>query len=130
MLPEEIREYCLSLKGTQETIKWENHLCFTIAEKMYFVMNPDETPVSCSFKTSEELFDDLTSRDGFIPAPYMAKNKWVHLDNVRRLSKKEGVKLIEIAYQLILAKLPLKTQKLLLQDNSREKPSVRKSKSK
>lgn len=108
---EEIRDYSLSLPGTTESIKWEDHLCFCVAEKMFIVTAPDQFPVSASFKTTDELFDKLILKEGIIPAPYMARNKWVHIDNIERLTSKEWITYIDIAYQLIFNKLPLKTRK-------------------
>jgi predicted DNA-binding protein (MmcQ/YjbR family) len=114
MTVEEIRNICLSMKGTEESIKWENHLCFTIGDKMYFVINPDNFPINGSFKTTPEIFDDLTDLEGFIPAPYLAKHYWVHYDNIERLNKKQWTEHIQRAYNLILEKLPLKTKNKLL----------------
>jgi predicted DNA-binding protein (MmcQ/YjbR family) len=113
MTVEEIRDYCLSLNGTTESIKWEDHVCFSVGDKMYMVITPDHFPVSSSFKTTDELFDKLTTREGIIPAPYMAKHKWVHVDNLKRLNKKEWKELITTSYSLVVEKLPLKLRKTL-----------------
>jgi predicted DNA-binding protein (MmcQ/YjbR family) len=111
MTVEEIRNICLSLKGTEESIKWENHLCFTIGGKMFFVVNPDNFPINGSFKTTPEIFDYLTELDGFIPAPYLAKHYWVQFDNMECFNKVKWTEHIERAYSLILEKLPLKVKK-------------------
>jgi predicted DNA-binding protein (MmcQ/YjbR family) len=111
MTAEKIRDLCLSLKGVEETIKWENHLCFTIGEKMFLVITPDSVPVNGSFKTTPENFDTLTSREGIIPAPYLAKHNWVHFDKPDRLSMKEWKQYIKLAYELTFEKLPLKMRK-------------------
>ena len=113
MNAEELRELCLSLNGTTEDIKWENHLCFSIGEKMYLILAPDETPVSASFKTTDELFDQLPSRDGMIPAPYMARHKWIHIDDIRRLSFNQWKHLITLARQTVFEKLPAKKQAMI-----------------
>ena len=117
----DIREFCLSLDGTTESIKWENHLCFSVGDKMYLVIAPDAFPVSTSFKTSDELFDELPSREGIIPAPYMARHKWVHVDDLRRLKKKEWFHYAEIAYQLVFDKLSAKQKKLLSEKPKKKK---------
>jgi predicted DNA-binding protein (MmcQ/YjbR family) len=110
MTLEEIRDYCLSLPGVTENIKWENHVCFSVGDKMFVVTNPDNIPVNASFKTSDELFDELPQREGIIPAPYMARHKWVFIDDIGRLKKKEWMKFIDIAYQQVFQKLPLKVK--------------------
>ena len=107
---EEIRDYCLKLKGTTEDIKWENHLCFCVGEKMYVVTSPDEVPVSASFKASDEDFEKLITREGIIPAPYMARNKWVKVDNIERFSLEEFSHYAQKSYELVKSKLPKKLQ--------------------
>lgn len=111
MTLEEIRDYCLAKPGVAESIKWENHLCFVVGEKMFLVTAPDHVPVSASFKTSDELFDALSAKEGIIPAPYMARNKWVQLDDIRRLSDKDWKKYIDLSYALIASKLPAKLRR-------------------
>jgi len=113
MTATEIRKLCLSLNGTTESIKWDDHLCFSIGDKMYLVVCPDHHPVSSSFKTSESLFGSLTTREGIIPAPYMARHVWVYTDDIKRINKKEWKMLIQTAYDQVFQKLPLKTQKKL-----------------
>ncbi|HEY3430615.1 MAG TPA: MmcQ/YjbR family DNA-binding protein [Cyclobacteriaceae bacterium] len=107
----EVREICISFPAVTEDIKWENHLCFNIGGKMFLVTSPDNVPVSASFKTSDEDFEALPNRAGFIPAPYMARNKWIFVDDINRFSKKEWESYLRKSYDLILSKLSLKFQK-------------------
>ena len=104
-----LRSVCLSLPGTTEGVKWGNDLCFMVAEKMFCVTGL-EGPFAVSFKVTDEEFEELCQRDGFEPAPYMARNKWVTVRNAGKLSKKEWKDLIEQSYQLIKSKLPKKVQ--------------------
>lgn len=78
---------------------------------MYLVTAPDAVPISASIKVSDSNFDSLTQREGIIPAPYLARYKWVHLDNIERLSQQEWEKLIPEAYELIFDKLSGKLKK-------------------
>ncbi len=103
---EEIQSICEQLAGTTTDIKWENHLCFNVGEKMYLVTSPDSVPISASFKVSDEDFETLCERPGFIPAPYLARYKWVHLDDISRLNKTEWSRYIVQSHQLIGSKLP------------------------
>jgi predicted DNA-binding protein (MmcQ/YjbR family) len=107
----EIREICLTFRGVTEDIKWGDHLCFNIGGKMFLVTAPDNVPVSASFKTSDEDFEILPNRPGFIPAPYMARNKWIFVDDISRFSKKEWEKYLKLSYEIIASKLPLRVQK-------------------
>lgn len=106
-----MRKYCLSLPGTTEDIKWEDHLCFNIGGKMYLITSPDRFPVSASLKTTDELFVQLTAREGIIPAPYLARNKWVHTDDISKLSESEWRELIKLSYDLVYSRLPVRVRK-------------------
>lgn len=108
---EEIQKICKNFKGMTEDIKWENHLCFNVGEKMFLVTAPDAVPNSASFKVSDEEFEELSQKQGFIPAPYLARYKWVHLDDINRLSKKQWEYYAQQSYDLISSKLPSKIKK-------------------
>ena len=107
-----LRSLCLALPGTTEGIKWDHDLCFMVAEKMFCVTSL-EPPHRVSFKVPDEDYEELSQRDGFIPAPYMARNKWVSVEKTNKVSKKEWKEFVEQSYQLIRAKLPKKVQQSL-----------------
>jgi predicted DNA-binding protein (MmcQ/YjbR family) len=110
---EEIQSICKNLPAVTEDIKWDNHLCFNVGDKMFLVTSPDSVPCSASFKVPEETFEVLAAREGFMPAPYMARYKWVHLDDINRLSPREWHRYITGSYQLIAGKLPKKRRREL-----------------
>ena len=112
MLPELIQKFCLSLPATTEDIKWDNDLCFSIGGKMFCVMSL-ELPFKCSFKVRDDEFDELSNSDGFMPAPYMARAKWVTVTKPTVLNKSEWEKFIRQSYELKKAKLTKKTRKEL-----------------
>jgi len=101
-----IEKICRGFPAVTEDIKWETHLCFNVGGKMFLITSPDLSPVTASFKTSEELFIELTEREGFRPAPYLARHKWVYVDDISRLNSKEWKELLQQAYELVKAKLP------------------------
>lgn len=111
MTIEELQTICKSFKGVTEDIKWEDHLCFNVSGKMFLVTAPSSVPVSASFKVSDEEFDVLASKRGFMPAPYLARYKWVHLDDIGRLSKKQWLVYAKQSYELVKEKLPAKIKK-------------------
>lgn len=115
---ESIQHICKGFPGVTEDIKWENHLCFCVAGKMFLLLGLDETPTTASFKVSDEEFDEISSREGFKPAPYMAKNKWVKVDNINRMSNQEWQQRTKDSYEIVRAKLPKKIQTLLLKNES------------
>lgn len=110
MTSEKLRAYCLSFPGATEGIKWEDHLCFMVAEKMFCITGmTDESNVN--FKVSDEEFEELCERNGIIPAPYMARNKWVSVQQRNKLKPKEWEYYLRKSYEIIKSKLPKKIQK-------------------
>lgn len=109
---ETIQKICLSLKAVTEDVKWEHDLVFSIGGKMFCVVSL-EPPNRCSFKVRDEEFEELSVRDGFMPAPYMARAKWVSVTDSDRLNKKDWEAFICQSYQLVAAKLPKKLRQEL-----------------
>jgi predicted DNA-binding protein (MmcQ/YjbR family) len=105
-----IRRYCMALPHTTETVQWGNDLVFKIGGKMYAVAPLEPAPVVLSFKCTAEDFAELPERPGIIPAPYLARAQWVALQNEDALTAAELKPLLKRAYDLVLAKLPKKTQ--------------------
>ena len=111
MFIEDIQKICLQLPGVTEEIKWGHDLVFSIGKKMFCVVGLEKNPVNASFKVNDEEFELLPEREGFIPAPYMARYKWIYVDDINRMGKKEWQKYLKQSYDLIYAKLPLKLRK-------------------
>lgn len=108
MTLEAIQKICNGFPDVTEDIKWEDHLCFNVGGKMFLITSPDLSPVTASFKTTEEKFNELTEREGFKPAPYLAKHKWVWMDDISRMNSREWKELLELAYTLVKRKLKRK----------------------
>lgn len=106
-----IRSICQSFPGVTEDVKWGHDLVFSVGLKMFCVVGLDETPVSASFKVKDEEFEEMANRPGFKPAPYVAKYKWVLIDDVTRMKKSEWESFLEQSYELVKAKLPAKIRK-------------------
>ena len=104
-----IRNYCLSLPHATEDIQWGNDLLFRISGMIFAGMSLDP-PHSLSFKCTPEKFDELIEVEGIIPAPYMARNKWVMLERLDVLGDAEIKRLINGSYEMIFSKLTKKAQ--------------------
>ena len=110
---EKIQQICSSLPAVTEDIKWEHDLVFSIGTKMFCVLGIDEIPVSAALKVRDDEFEEMCERDGFMPAPYVAKYKWIKIDNIERLTKNEWKHFINQSYNLVKSKLPGKMLKQL-----------------
>lgn len=107
---EALQKFCLSLPAVTEDVKWDNDLCFSVGGKMFCVMSL-HAPFKCAFKVPDEDFDELSATDGFIPAPYMARAKWVLVSKPSILNKKQWENYIQKSYELIKTRLTRKTRK-------------------
>jgi predicted DNA-binding protein (MmcQ/YjbR family) len=105
-----LRELCLSFPGATEQIQWGADLVFKVGGKMFCVACTEVAPNVMSFKCDDERFAELCEQTGIIPAPYMARAKWVALERWDTLDDQELKPLVEQAYLLIRQKLPRKTQ--------------------
>jgi predicted DNA-binding protein (MmcQ/YjbR family) len=110
---ENIRSICQQLPAVTEDIKWKQDLVFSIGAKMFCVVGLDQLPTSASFKVKDDEFEEVCSRPGFKPAPYVAKYKWVWVDDINRMKKAEWKNFIQQSYNLVKAKLPAKLRKQL-----------------
>ena len=117
MTLERFRQLCLAQPGATEQIQWRVDAVFKIGGKMFAVACTDFTdypdvPV-CSFKCGDETFAELCEREGIVPAPYMARAKWVALRDWGALADKEFAPLVARGYTLVRESLTKKLQATL-----------------
>ena len=74
---EQLRDICLKFPGVTEDIKWEDNLCFLVADKIFLMAGLDVSPTPASFKVPPEDFNEVALKDGFQQAPYLARGQWV-----------------------------------------------------
>jgi predicted DNA-binding protein (MmcQ/YjbR family) len=108
-----LRKLCRGFPGVTEQIQWGNDLLFKVGAKMFLVAPLEPAPVCLSFKCSDESFAELTERPGIIPAPYLARAKWVALESPEAIPRHELVELLRMSYKLVSAKLPKRVQEQL-----------------
>ncbi len=127
---EELRKHCLSFPAATEHEIWGNDLTFKVGNKMFAHTVLEVARVWLSFKTSDEKFAELVERQDVIPAPYLARAKWVALESREAIPAAELRELLREAYELVVAKLPKKTQ-ANLNTKAKTQPKVKpKAKSK
>lgn len=113
MNTEDIQIICRQLPGVTEDIKWGHDLVFSIGGKMFCVVGLDQSPISASFKVTDEEFGEMSGRPGFKPAPYVAKYKWIWTEDINRMKKTDWKKYLQQSYELVKNKLPAKLKKQL-----------------
>lgn len=107
-----IRNFCRSLPAVTEDIKWGKDLCFSVGAKMFCVAALDG-PLTFSFKVRDDEFEEVANSPGMRPAPYAARYKWVLVEDVGALNRKEREHYIRQSYELVKAKLPKKLARQL-----------------
>ena len=111
MTIEDIQMICKKYPGVTQEFKWEDHLCFCVARKIFLIIAPEAIPCTASIKVGDEDFEVIAAREGFMPAPYLARFKWVWMDDISRLSLREWEVFINNAFRLVASKLPEKTKR-------------------
>jgi predicted DNA-binding protein (MmcQ/YjbR family) len=111
---EDIQAICEKLPHVTRDIKWGHDLVFSIGGKMFCVVGLDQEPTTASFKVTDEEFEEMCNRPGFKPAPYVAKYKWVFIDDINKMKLSGWKQYIKQSYELVKEKLPPKIKKQLL----------------
>ena len=127
MNQESIRAFCKKLPHVTEDVQWGDHLLFKVGGKMFCVMPTKASPVVLSFKASPENFIQLQEIDGIIPAPYMARAKWLALHSLKLLRDDEMKELLREAHALVFTTLTKKLQAELSTPAKKAKKTTKKS---
>jgi len=107
---DKLRAICMSFPGATEGLKWEDHICFMVGEKMFCVTSEGG---GANVKVTPEQFEELIEREGIVPAPYMARNKWLYIERFSALKPKEWNFYLRQSYDIIRAGLPKKVRESL-----------------
>ena len=112
MALEFVRRLCMSFPHATEKVQWES-LVFKIGGKIFAIAALEPTGVWLSFKCTPDDFAELTERSGIVPAPYLARAQWVGIETQDALTTAELKHYLRLSYDLVVAKLPKKTQAAL-----------------
>lgn len=109
MTPAAIEKFLKKMPGVTLSIQWGSDRVFKVGGKMFAVMSgPEQRPRTMSFKASDESFHILSRAKNIIPAPYLARAKWVYLEKLDALKDKELKAYLERAHAIIAGGLTKK----------------------
>lgn len=109
-----VHKFCLSLPAVTYDVKWEIDGVYSVGGRMFAVAVQDKGgPVRVGFKVDEDLFLQYTDREGFIPAPYLARAKWVQVTDTRKADAAELKALLKRSHELVAMKLTRKARAVL-----------------
>lgn len=105
-------QFCRSLPGADEDIKWENNLVYSVFGKMFVGLHlPGLNELG--YKVPDDQFLSLTEQEGIVPSKYMARFYWVDIPNRDLFTDDYLQQSIYTSYCLVVAKLSNKRQKEL-----------------
>ena len=101
-----LRRHAASLPGATRDIKWGADECYSVGGKMFAVFGIDNgRELGMSIKVEPERFLELTDIEGIVPAPYLARARWVKFERADALPAGDVKRLIARSHALIAAKL-------------------------
>lgn len=102
----EFESFVAGLPATELVRQWGDASVGKVGGKIFAILSgPGEEP-RISFKCSDTAFELLPELDGVIPAPYLARAKWVALGPNSALSPDELDAYLTEAHRIIASKLP------------------------
>ena len=107
-----LRPYCLSFPHATESMQWEA-LVFKVAGKIFAIAALEPERHVLSIKCAEEKFPEMVECPGVVPAPYLARAKWIAFESEDALPHQDLRGLIRESYDLVFAKLPSKMREEL-----------------
>lgn len=124
---DQLRKICLGFPGATEQIQWEDNLLFKVGGKMFAITPLEPARWWLSLKADAEAFAELIERSGIIPAPYLARAKWIAIEAPDTLPTAEVSALLRRSYDLVCSKLPRTVRQRLTSQPVARKGSTRSS---
>lgn len=110
MSPEAFDKAARALPGVTMEVLWGGENVYKVGGKMFAVAG---TTGGCSFKVSDIAFEAMTQSGQARPAPYLARAKWVRLDDLTTQDAAEVADWLKSAHALVAAKLTKAKQREL-----------------
>lgn len=107
MTRDEFNDFCQALKATTNVVQWGNASVWKIGGKIFAVCSTwgEGKHAKISFKCSDMTYSMLPQQQGIIPAPYLARAKWVQIEEAGAMSDEDVKAYIKMAYTIIGWKL-------------------------
>ncbi len=108
MTRDEFDAFCAGLPATTHVVQWGNTSVWKVGGKIFALCSSWGTGgvQAISFKCSEMSYGLLIEEAGIVPAPYLARARWVQIREKGALSDEDIRAYVVAAHGLILRKLP------------------------
>jgi predicted DNA-binding protein (MmcQ/YjbR family) len=101
-----IQAFCAALPHATADVKWGADHVYSVGGKMFAVaFHSKSRGVFVAMKVDDDRFLEYTDRPGFVPAPYLARAKWVQVTDLSKVTDTELKNLIKRSYHLVALKL-------------------------
>lgn len=113
---EDLRDYCLSLKGVEESFPFdETSLVMKVGGKMFALIPLETEETTISLKCDPDLAIELREKyESVQPAYHFNKKHWNSVFITSEITSKQIKEWIEHSYFLVFNSLPKKTKEDLL----------------
>ena len=107
MTRREFDYYCRAFKGAEHVVQWGGVSVWKIGGKIFAICSKwgAGSHAKISFKCSDLSYRLLREQPDIISAPYLARAKWVQVENDAAMEDRDLKAYIEAAYLIIAAKL-------------------------
>jgi predicted DNA-binding protein (MmcQ/YjbR family) len=108
---DELHKAAMALPGATMDVKWGADYVYSVGGKMFCAT--DDAYSNLSFKATDIAFEALTQTGRALPNKYLARAKWVSLEDLAAQDAAEVADWVKTAHGLVAAGLPRKTQREL-----------------
>jgi predicted DNA-binding protein (MmcQ/YjbR family) len=107
MTRDQFDSYCGSLKATTHVVQWGNASVWKVGGKIFAICSTwgAGEGQKIGFKCSDMSYALLCEQDGIVPAPYLARAKWVQLEAPEAMGDTDIELYIQQAHRIIAGKL-------------------------
>lgn len=103
----EFDAFCGALRGTTHVEQWGGASVWKLGGKIFAICSRwgAGSHTKISFKCSDLAYAVLIEQPGIIPAPYLARAKWVQIESADAMSDQDVRDYIQAAYSIVMGKL-------------------------
>lgn len=104
---QEFDAFCKSLKATTNVEQWGGASVWKVGGKIFAICSRwgEGENSKISFKCTDMSYTILTEQPGIIPAPYLARAKWVQIETAEAMTDEDIRAYIKTAHTIIAGKL-------------------------